>query len=182
MEVSVGFGENRFTMSRGSFKYRQKLSAKRNLILKNEEKTKNGYILTYIDPKETEPNKAAYRFEVSACGTAACSLAREDTGARADVHCNRKIGPTLDFGCKPEKQVTIFRIGKDGEGNFRFFIAKGEALDKPKQFNRTSVVVKTKTDAKKSYMKVWRQDGNHTLLLFMEMLHRNLKFWQKCII
>lgn len=83
------------------------------------------------------------------CGTAACSLAREDTGARADVHCNRKIGPTLDFGCKPEKQVTIFRIGKDGEGNFRFFIAKGEALDKPKQFNGTSVVVKTETDAKK---------------------------------
>lgn len=83
------------------------------------------------------------------CGTAACSLAREDTGARADVHCNRKIGPTLDFGCKPEKQVTIFRIGKDGEGSFRFFIAKGEALDKPKQFNGTSVVVKTETDAKK---------------------------------
>lgn len=69
MEVSVGFGENRFTMSRGSFKYRQKLSAKRNLILKNEEKTQNGYILTYIDPKETEPDKTAYRFEVSVCGT-----------------------------------------------------------------------------------------------------------------
>ncbi len=83
------------------------------------------------------------------CGTAACSLAREDTGARADVHCNRKIGPTLDFGCKPEKNVTIFRIGKDGEGRFRFFIARGEALDKPKQFNGTSVVVKTETDAKK---------------------------------
>lgn len=83
------------------------------------------------------------------CGTAACSLAREDTGARADVHCNRKIGPTLDFGCKPEKKVTIFRIGKNGEGSFRFFIAKGEALDKPKQFNGTSVVVKTETDAKK---------------------------------
>lgn len=83
------------------------------------------------------------------CGTAACSLAREDTGARADVHCNRKIGPTLDFGCKPEKHVTIFRIGKDGEGRFRFFIARGEALDKPKQFNGTSVVVKTETDAKK---------------------------------
>lgn len=83
------------------------------------------------------------------CGTAACSLAREDTGARADVHCNRKIGPTLDFGCKPEKTVTIFRIGKDGEGRFRFFIARGEALDKPKQFNGTSVVVKTETDAKK---------------------------------
>lgn len=82
------------------------------------------------------------------CGTAACSLARSDTGALADVHCNRKIGPTLDFGCKPAKDVTIFRIGKDAEGNFRFFIAKGEALDKPKQFNGTSVVVKTDLNAK----------------------------------
>lgn len=82
------------------------------------------------------------------CGTAACSLARKDTGARVDVHCNRKIGPTLDFGCKPCEKVTIFRIGKDHEGKFRFFIAEGEALDKPKQFNGTSVVVKTKAEAK----------------------------------
>ncbi len=82
------------------------------------------------------------------CGTAACSLAREDTGARADVHCNRKIGPTLDFGCRPAEHATIFRIGKDGDGNFRFFIAEGEALDKPKQFNGTSVVVKTRANAK----------------------------------
>ena len=82
------------------------------------------------------------------CGTAACSLAREDTGAKVDVHCNRKIGPTLDFGCKPCKEVTIFRIGKDSDGDFRFFIAGGEALDKPKQFNGTSRVVKTNADAK----------------------------------
>lgn len=82
------------------------------------------------------------------CGTAACSLAREDTGAKVDVHCNRKIGPTLDFGCKPCKEVTIFRIGKDSDGGFRFFIAGGEALDKPKQFNGTSLVVKTNADAK----------------------------------
>ena len=82
------------------------------------------------------------------CGTAACSLAREDTGAKVDVHCNRKIGPTLDFGCKPCKEVTIFRIGKDSDGDFRFFIAGGEAMDKPKQFNGTSLVVKTNADAK----------------------------------
>ena len=82
------------------------------------------------------------------CGTAACSLAREDTGAKVDVHCNRKIGPTLDIGCKPCKEVTIFRIGKDSDGDFRFFIAGGEALDKPKQFNGTSLVVKTNADAK----------------------------------
>ncbi len=83
------------------------------------------------------------------CGTAACSLAREDAGAKVDVHCNRKIGPTLDFGCRPCEKVTIFRIGKDEEGKFRFFLATGEALDKPKQFNGTSVVVRTNDAAEK---------------------------------
>lgn len=77
------------------------------------------------------------------CGTAACSLAREDTGARVDVHCNRKIGPTLDFGCRAEEKVTVFRIGRKPDGTFRFFLTVGEALDRPKQFNGTSVVVKT---------------------------------------
>ena len=82
------------------------------------------------------------------CGTAACSLAREDTGACVDVHCNRKIGPTLDFGCAGAKQATVFRISKDEAGNFRFLLAKGEALDKPKQFLGTSSVVKLDRDAK----------------------------------
>ncbi len=81
------------------------------------------------------------------CGTAACSLAREDTGACAGVHCNRKIGPTLEFGCKPEKEVTVLRIGRDGDGNFRILTARGEALDKPKQYYGTSVVVKLEHDA-----------------------------------
>lgn len=78
------------------------------------------------------------------CGTAACSLARDDTGAEVGVHCNRKIGPTLEFGCKAEPKATIFRIGKDAQGKFRFFIAGGEVLDKPKQFLGTTLVVKTK--------------------------------------
>lgn len=81
------------------------------------------------------------------CGTAACSLARRDTGARVDVHCNRRIGPTLDFGCRACKEVTVFRIGKKPDGCFRFYIAAGEALDKPRQFNGTSVVVRTDTPA-----------------------------------
>ncbi|MDE7372458.1 MAG: fucose isomerase, partial [Clostridia bacterium] len=81
------------------------------------------------------------------CGMAACSLAREDTGACAGLHCNRKIGPTLEFGCKPEPKVTVFRIGKRPDGKFRFFIASGEALDKPKQFFGTSIVVKTENSA-----------------------------------
>lgn len=81
------------------------------------------------------------------CGTAACSLARSDTGAKVDVHCNRKIGPTLDFGCRAAKEVTVFRIGRKADGSFRFFLTGGEALDKPKQFNGTSVVVKTANNA-----------------------------------
>jgi L-fucose isomerase-like protein len=77
------------------------------------------------------------------CGMAACSLARKDTGAEIGVHCNRKIGPTLEFGCKASEKATIFRIGKDKYGEFRMFICKGKALDKPKQFSGTSVVIET---------------------------------------
>lgn len=77
------------------------------------------------------------------CGTAACSLARTDTGAEVGEHCNRHIGPTLEFGCKACDRATIFRVGKDCEGHFRFFISTGEILDKPKQFLGTSLVVKT---------------------------------------
>ena len=82
------------------------------------------------------------------CGMAPCSLAREDTGACAGLHCNRKIGPTLEFGCRPEEKVTIFRIGREADGSFRFFIAKGKALDKPQQFYGTSTVIQTESDAR----------------------------------
>ena len=82
------------------------------------------------------------------CGTAACSLAREDSGAQVGVHCNRKIGPTLDFGCRPCDNITVFRIGKKADGTFRFFVMEGSALDKPKQFTGTSVVVAPKGDAR----------------------------------
>ncbi len=81
------------------------------------------------------------------CGMAPCSLARKDTGATVGVHCNRKIGPTLDFGCEKEKEVTIFRIGKNADGRFRIFLAGGKALDKPKQFTGTSIVVRTKASS-----------------------------------
>ena len=82
------------------------------------------------------------------CGMAACSLAREDTGAVCGEHCNRHIGPTMEFGCKPTDKVTIFRVGKAPDGQFRFMIASGKALDKEKQFFGTSVVVKTDACAK----------------------------------
>jgi len=76
------------------------------------------------------------------CGTSACSLARFDTGALTGVHPNRKIGPTMEFGLRPSEHATIFRIGRKPDGTFRFFIANGEILDKPKQFLGTSMVVK----------------------------------------
>ena len=82
------------------------------------------------------------------CGTAACSLARKDTGAVAGEHCNRHIGPTLEFGCKASKEATIFRIGRNYDGAFRFFISQGEILDMPQQFLGTSLVFKTKQSAK----------------------------------
>lgn len=77
------------------------------------------------------------------CGTAACSLARKDTGAMVGVHPNRKIGPAMDFGCEAFPEATIFRIGREPDGSYRFFILEGEALDKPKQFTGTSIVIKT---------------------------------------
>ena len=77
------------------------------------------------------------------CGAAACSLARRDSGAVVGVHPNRKIGPAMDFGCEAFPEATVFRIGREPDGSFRFFIAEGEALDKPKQFIGTSIVVRT---------------------------------------
>lgn len=97
------------------------------------------------DPVSLDENENTLTFWH--CGTAACSLAREDTGAQVGVHCNRKIGPTLEFGCKPCDDVTIFRVGRTNDG-LRFFVSKGEALDKPKQFFGTSVVVKTESTVK----------------------------------
>ena len=82
------------------------------------------------------------------CGMAACDLARCDTGAQVGVHPNRKIGPVMDFGCKASEEATLFRVGRKADGSFRFFIAEGEVLDKPKQFNGASIVIKTDTLAK----------------------------------
>lgn len=82
------------------------------------------------------------------CGTSACSLANLKTGALTGVHPNRKIGPTMEFGLKPSKEASIFRIGRKPDGTFRFFIMPGEILDKPKQFLGTSMVVKVKPQVK----------------------------------
>lgn len=83
------------------------------------------------------------------CGTAACSLARKDTGACIGEHCNRHIGPTMEFGCEESEHATIFRIGRNPDGTFRFFITAGKALDRPKQFFGTSVVIETEESSEK---------------------------------
>ena len=82
------------------------------------------------------------------CGAAACSLARRDTGAVVGVHPNRRIGPAMDFGCESFPEATVFRIGRESDGSFRFFIFEGSALDKPKQFIGTSVVVRPDNPAR----------------------------------
>ena len=82
------------------------------------------------------------------CGAAACSLARKDSGAVVGVHPNRKIGPAMDFGCEAFPEATVFRIGRKPDGSFRFFLAEGAVLDKPKQFIGTSIVVRTDSDSR----------------------------------
>lgn len=81
------------------------------------------------------------------CGMAPCSLA---SGAKANIglHPNRKLGPVMDFGCKANENATVFRVSKDANGKFRFFIASGEILPKEKQFEGTSIVVKMQNDCK----------------------------------
>ncbi len=103
------------------------------------------------DPVSLDENENTITFWH--CGMAPCSLAREDTGAVIGEHCNRHIGPTLEFGCKKAPRVTIFRVGRAPEGGFRFLITSGEALDKPKQFFGTSVTVKTDARAEEIVQK-----------------------------
>ena len=105
------------------------------------------------------------------CGMAACSLAREDSGAKIGEHCNRHIGPTCEFGCKPSKEATIFRIGRKKDGSFRFLISGGKILDKPKQFNGTSLVVRTNNSAEEIvYTTVERGYEPHFVVVYKDVL------------
>lgn len=69
MDVSIGSGENQFSMSRGSFKYKQKISGKRKLTLQNQEKTEEGYLLTYVDPKGSSAKEQVHQFAVTQQGS-----------------------------------------------------------------------------------------------------------------
>ncbi len=51
MELCIGKGENHFTMSRGSFKYKQKISLKNKLLLSGREDIPGGFRLIYLDVK-----------------------------------------------------------------------------------------------------------------------------------
>lgn len=92
------------------------------------------------------------------CGAAACSLARRDTGAAVGVHPNRKIGPVMDFGCEAWPEATVFRIGREADGSYRFFLMEGSIADKPKQFTGTSVVFRADSDCRTAVEKSVR-DG-----------------------
>lgn len=69
MEVSIGSGENNFTMSRGSFRYKQKIHAKRALVQQDVKEVEGGYELTYVDPKGKSVEEQAHRFLVTVNGT-----------------------------------------------------------------------------------------------------------------
>lgn len=105
----------------------------------------SGQAVFFGDPVSVEEKENTITFWH--CGMAACSLAREDTGAQVGVHPNRRIGPVMDFGCRACEKVTVFRVGRLPDGHFRFFIAQGEALDKSKQFSGTSIVVRLVNEA-----------------------------------
>ncbi len=49
LQLEIGFGENHFSMKRGSFNYKQKISKRRKLVLKDKGVLGNGYRLTYQD-------------------------------------------------------------------------------------------------------------------------------------
>ena len=105
------------------------------------------------------------------CGTGACSLARKDTGALTGVHPNRKIGPTMEFGLKPSKEATIFRVGRKPDGTFRFLLLKGEILDKPKQFFGTSLVVEVEQVVKPLITKLVKEGWEpHYAILYGDVV------------
>ena len=107
----------------------------------------SGEPVFFGDPVSLDESESSLTFWH--CGAAACSLARKDTGAEIGVHPNRKIGPAMNFGCESFPGATIFRIGREPDGSFRFFIAGGEGLDKPRQFIGASLVVETDVESRR---------------------------------
>lgn len=109
------------------------------------------------------------------CGTAACSLAREDSGAQIGEHCNRHIGPTMEFGCKASEKATITRIGINKDGSYRLLIIDGKALDKPKQFLGTSVVIETINNSRSIIEKCVKDGWEPHYVVAFEYIHNELE-------
>ena len=74
--------------------------------------------------------------------------------------CDFAVSMTIMFGTMFAPEVlsmsffptmllftTVFRIGRNPDGTFRFFIAEGKALDRPKQFFGTSTVIEMEFSA-----------------------------------
>ncbi len=105
------------------------------------------------------------------CGTAACSLARPQTGATMGVHPNRKIGPTMEFGCKPAEKATVFRVGRQPDGKFRFLVAPGSVLDAPQQFSGTSLVFQPRMNAEQFVTKAVKDGWEpHFVVIYADVV------------
>lgn len=111
MKVMIGFGENRFTMSRGSFKYKQKITKKRQLTLQNTEKTENGYLLTFAD----NAAKELHRFKVT-CEKEAAS--GEDVERKASEIDTSDVKAIVQEG----EKITVDYQGEVPQGINRFWI------------------------------------------------------------
>ena len=61
--LEIGSGENRFSMSHGSFVYRQKHSGYRSLLLEKKTETPDGCELIYRDPVSREEIRLAVKRE-----------------------------------------------------------------------------------------------------------------------
>ena len=57
LTVEVGFGENNFTMDRGSFKYKQKIHWKEKCKIVSEQKTENGVEVILSAPNKNQTFK-----------------------------------------------------------------------------------------------------------------------------
>lgn len=90
------------------------------------------------DPVSLDEENSAVTFWH--CGAGACSLAKD--GTKAGVHCNRKIGPTCEFVCRPSESVSLIRVGAEPDGGFRILLKRGWIEPGVQPFIGTSAVVK----------------------------------------
>lgn len=115
------------------------------------------------------------------CGMAPTSLAREDTKAQAGLHCFSGVGPVMDFGCRAARHATVFRIGRKPDGSFRFFIAKGESMDRFKQFTGTTVVIQTESNVREVIEKSVASGWEQHFVIAMADISKELKALAKML-